>query len=93
MRGVVRVENISNAEDHIEPILSRVKKEHMVKTYGISDWTSPVDFLDQLCRKTGRLLKGGEPDHGSVAKMILHDWIRGKIPYYVMPPESQKIQV
>jgi nuclear GTP-binding protein len=34
-------------------------------------------------------LKGGEPDQESVAKIILNDWIRGKIPYFAMPPDKQ----
>lgn len=35
----------------------------------------------------GRLLKGGEPDLDGVAKILLNDWVRGKIPYFVPPPE------
>lgn len=35
----------------------------------------------------GRLLKGGEPDVDSVAKIILSDWVRGRIPFFVPPPE------
>ena len=31
-------------------------------------------------------LKGGEPDVNTVAKMILNDWQRGKIPFFVPPP-------
>jgi len=34
----------------------------------------------------GRLLKGGEPDLDTVAKIMLSDWVRGKIPYFVAPP-------
>ena len=35
----------------------------------------------------GRLLKGGETDLDGVAKILLSDWVRGKIPYFVPPPE------
>ena len=28
----------------------------------------------------------GEPDLDCVAKMILHDWQRGNLPWFVMPP-------
>ncbi|KIO17295.1 hypothetical protein M407DRAFT_33043 [Tulasnella calospora MUT 4182] len=51
-------------------------------------WNSDA-FLDAVARKYGRLLKGGEPDRETVAKMILNDWIRGKIPSFVRPPDSQ----
>jgi nuclear GTP-binding protein len=51
-----------------------------------SRWTADA-FLEVLARKTGKLLKGGEPDRETVAKMVLNDWIRGKIPFFVRPPE------
>lgn len=38
-----------------------------------------------MAKRTGKLLKGGEPDTGVVAKMILNDWQRGKIPFFVSP--------
>lgn len=49
-------------------------------------WTADA-FLEVLARKSGKLLKGGEPDRETVAKMVLNDWIRGKIPFFVRPPE------
>lgn len=35
------------------------------------------------------ILQGGEPDISTVAKMILNDWQRAKIPYFVKPPGSE----
>jgi len=32
-------------------------------------------------------LKGGDPDIESAAKIVLGDWVRGRIPYFVAPPE------
>jgi nuclear GTP-binding protein len=31
-------------------------------------------------------MQGGEADISTVAKMLLNDFQRGKIPYYTMPP-------
>ncbi|KAG9026513.1 GTPase required for pre-60S ribosomal subunit nuclear export and maturation [Tulasnella sp. JGI-2019a] len=45
-------------------------------------------FLDAIARKSGRLLKGGEADRETVARMVLNDWIRGNIPYFEKPPDS-----
>jgi nuclear GTP-binding protein len=45
-----------------------------------------------LSRKTGRLLKGGEPDVNSVAKVILNDFQRGKLPYFVKPPNMVRVE-
>lgn len=47
-----------------------------------------VLFLhNQVARLSGKLLKGGEPDINTAAKMVLQDWQRGKIPYFEPPPE------
>ena len=32
--------------------------------------------------------QGGEPDLTTAAKMVLHDWQRGKIPFFVPPPQQ-----
>lgn len=52
-------------------------------------WQSDA-FLEALARKSGKLLKGGEPDRETVAKMVLNDWIRGKIPFFVRPPDVSR---
>merc|ERR1711974_230182 len=50
-----------------------------------------IDFLEQMAKKAGRLLKGGEPDVNAVAKMVLNDWQRGKLPYFVPPIGCMKM--
>lgn len=47
-----------------------------------------IRFLEALARKGGRLLKGGEADLDAVAKMVLNDFLRGKIPWFCPPPAS-----
>lgn len=88
LKGVCRVENISAPQDHIQELLSRVQPRHLIRTYGssIRDYTDADDFLERLARSSGRLLKGGEPDLKTTAKMVLHDWLKGKIPYFTKPP-------
>ena len=67
--------------------MSKVKREYMTRTYKIGkEWTDANDFLEKVAQKYGKLLKGGEPDVNTVAKMILNDWQRGKIPFFVPPP-------
>ncbi|KAI4374704.1 hypothetical protein MLD38_012667 [Melastoma candidum] len=89
LKGVVRVTNLEDASEHIGEVLKRVKKEHLQRAYKIKDWEDDSDFLLQLCRSTGKLLKGGEPDVTTAAKMVLHDWQRGKIPFFVPPPRQE----
>ncbi|CAA2938492.1 nuclear/nucleolar GTPase 2 [Olea europaea var. sylvestris] len=89
LKGVVRVTNLEDASEHIGEVLNRVKREHLERAYKIKDWENEHDFLLQLCKSTGKLLKGGEPDLKTAAKMILHDWQRGKIPFFVPPPKQE----
>lgn len=86
LKGVVRVEHLSSPTDHIPALLSRIRPEYMERTYGVVGWSDTEDFLTKLARKSGKLLKGGEPDLRTVATVVLNDWIRGKIPYFVAPP-------
>ena len=69
----------------------RVKPHYLARTYGLTvpeAGSLPAeDVLDALARAKGRLLKGGEPDIEGVAKIVLSDWVRGRIPYFVAPPE------
>lgn len=87
LKGVVRVELVTNPEDYVETVLQRVRKEYIAKNYKIENWSTSTHFLEQLAKKTGKLLKGGEPDITVTARMVLNDWQRGKLPFYV-PPEA-----
>lgn len=95
LKGVVRVEALPTPSDHIPALMARVKPLYLSRTYNIplpnpDDPTiawEPETLLDKLARMKGRLLKRGEPDLEGVAKIILSDWVRGRIPFFVPPPE------
>ncbi|NXX71151.1 NOG2 protein, partial [Spizella passerina] len=91
LKGVVQVEKIKSPEDHICAVLERAKEEYIRKTYKIESWTDTEDFLEKLAARTGKLLKGGEPDLQTVSKMVLNDWQRGRIPFFVMPPMAEPV--
>ncbi|EOD36669.1 hypothetical protein EMIHUDRAFT_51731, partial [Emiliania huxleyi CCMP1516] len=84
LKGVVRIEQLRHAADFVEEVLRRVKPEYVRRTYDA--WDSPTDFLEQYGRRIGKLLKGGEPDINAAAKLVLHDWQRGRLPYFTLPP-------
>ncbi|CAM1298973.1 GNL2 (predicted), partial [Pycnogonum litorale] len=86
LKGVVRVENVRNPDDHIAEVLNRVKSDYITKHYKIDKWKDSRDFLEQFARRSGKLLKKGEPDIVAVSKMMLNDWQRGKLPYFIKPP-------
>ncbi|KAH0503071.1 Nucleolar GTP-binding protein 2 [Microtus ochrogaster] len=89
LKGVVQVEKIKAPQDHIGAVLERAKPEYIGKTYRIDSWENAEDFLEKLAFRTGKLLKGGEPDLQTVGKMVLNDWQRGRIPFFVKPPNAE----
>jgi len=86
LKGVVRVENLECADDYVADVLARVKPQYLRRAYGVEAWEDSEDFLSQLARKQGRLTKGGDPDLCTVAKGVLYDWQRGRIPFFSLPP-------
>ena len=70
----------------MDAVLARVQPKHLQRTYELKGYNNSTEFLELLARKTGRLLKGGEPDLDGCAKMVINDWIRGKIPWFTPPP-------
>ena len=86
LRGVVRVENVENPEQYIAAVLEKTKPQHIERTYDIKGFNNATQFLELLARKGGRLLKGGEADVDGVAKMVINDFLRGKIPWFTPPP-------
>jgi nuclear GTP-binding protein len=86
LRGVVRVENVENPEQYIPAVLAKTKPQHIERTYQLKGYKNHIEFLELLARKGGRLLHGGEPDVDGVAKMVLNDFLRGKIPWFTPPP-------
>ena len=86
LRGVVRVENVESPEQYIDGLLAKTKSRHVERTYGVQGWRSSNEFLEMLARKGGRLLKGGEADQAAVAKMVINDFLRGKLPWFTPPP-------
>ncbi|KAK6464625.1 nucleolar GTP-binding protein 2, partial [Scheffersomyces coipomensis] len=100
-RGVVRVEHVSNPEQYIPDMLKKCERKHLERTYEIKGWSNfeenpelveqaSIEFIELIARKHGRLLKGGEPDESGVSKLVLNDFNRGKIPWFVPPPKDEE---
>ena len=67
-----------------------MQPRHIERTYEIKDFDGDaIEFLSILARKGGRLLRGGEPDLDGVAKMVINDFLRWKIPWFTPPPYNE----
>lgn len=92
LKGVVRAERLESPADFVDAILERVKREHVAAQYklpkdGEGTWSDSLELLEMIARRSGRLLKGGDPCTRSAAIMLINDFQRGRLPHYVAPPE------
>eukprot|EP01120_Amphizonella_sp_Union-15-10_P012860 TRINITY_DN5828_c0_g1_i1.p1 TRINITY_DN5828_c0_g1~~TRINITY_DN5828_c0_g1_i1.p1 ORF type:complete len:595 (-),score=130.56 TRINITY_DN5828_c0_g1_i1:26-1810(-) len=92
IKGVVRIQKIEDPEQYVPTVLQRIKREYLVKQYGVQEWSDPTDFLEKLGKRMGRLKKGGEVEMNAVARTVLYDWQKGKLPFFVPPPNLGEIQ-
>lgn len=90
LKSVVRSERIPDPDKYIGAILDKTEKKHIADVYGVYDWVDVDDFIKQLALKTGKLLKGGEPDINNVSKSVIMDWQRGNIPFFEFPPKEEE---
>jgi len=95
LKGVVRAEKLETPEDFVEPILQKVRREHVSAQYNIpmegeDTWKDGLDLMEKLAMKAGRLMKGGEPCLRSSAITMILDYQRGKLPHFVAPPELKE---
>lgn len=89
LKGIVRAERLEDPSAYVHGIFDKARKSDLQKIYKVDDWEDSEDFLTQLAKRGGKLLKGGEPDLETVAKMLLVDWQRGEIPFFSLPPREE----
>lgn len=91
LRGAVRPEKLSDPCIYIKQLLSIVKEKHIKEKYNLKNtdsWSNSDEFLTLVGKRLGKFLRGGEIDLVTTAKIILNDWISGKIPYFIPPQAS-----
>ena len=86
LKGVVRPERLDDAPYYIPAVIEKAQAGAIQQAYDIEEFEDSEDLLKKVAMKSGRLLKGNEPDVASVAKMMLYDWQRGFIPHFTLPP-------
>jgi len=94
LKGVVRAERLETPEDFIQPIVDKVKREHIAGQYKFtkedSKWETVTELLETMAMKAGRLLKGGEPCLRSSAITMINDFQRGRLPFFIPPPDLKE---
>lgn len=86
LRNCKRIEKLDDPVGPVKEILNRCPANLLISLYKLPSFDSVDDFLQKVATVRGKLKKGGIVDVEAAARIILHDWNEGKIPYYTMPP-------
>ncbi|XP_024312304.1 guanine nucleotide-binding protein-like NSN1 isoform X3 [Brachypodium distachyon] len=92
LRNCKRVEKMEDLISPVKEILNLCPHEKLMSLYNMPSFTSVDDFLQKVATLRGKLKKGGIVDVEAAAKIVLHDWNEGKIPYYTLPPKRDAVE-
>ncbi|KAG6545473.1 hypothetical protein Mapa_013075 [Marchantia paleacea] len=87
LRNVTKIEQLLDSTAPVKEILRLCTSEKLMGIYKIPQFEGVDEFLQQIAAVTGKLKKGGVANTLAAARVVLHDWNNGKIPYYTLPPE------
>ncbi|CAA0381624.1 unnamed protein product [Arabidopsis thaliana] len=90
LRNCKRIEKLDDPVSPVKEILKLCPTEMLVTLYKIPSFEAVDDFLYKVATVRGKLKKGGLVDIDAAARIVLHDWNEGKIPYYTMPPKRDQ---
>ncbi|WP_052883101.1 GTPase [Thermoproteus tenax] len=86
IRGAVDPARIDDAVPYAIALINRVLSfnPRALEHYGYSG-ASAEEALEHIGRRYGRLMRGGRVNIEEAARIVLRDWIEGKITYYYLP--------
>lgn len=86
LRNCKRIEKLDDPIGPVKEILKLCPERMLVTIYKVPAFDSVDDFLQKVAMVRGKLKKGGIVDVDAAARIVLHDWNEGKIPYFTLPP-------
>lgn len=92
LRNCKRIEKLEDPVAPVKEILKLCPSKTLVPLYKLSSFDTVDDFLQKVAVIRGKLKKGGIVDIEAAARIVLHDWNEGKIPYYTMPPVRSQVE-
>lgn len=83
----------ADAVSVVEKLIKLGGVDRLISYYGLPKFATHTEFLFALAQDRGKLLKGGVPDLEKTAKMVMDDWARGRVQFWVKPPQLLEEQV
>ncbi|KAL0231304.1 hypothetical protein GEMRC1_010708 [Eukaryota sp. GEM-RC1] len=88
LRNTVKIEKLTDVVPPVSRILELTPPITLCKLYGIPLYEGVTDFLHEVAQRKGKLLKGGTADAQAAGRIVLKDWVDGRIPFYSPPPSA-----
>ena len=91
LRGAARVDALGDPQAAAAAVLRRAPPASLVSHYRLpGSPITPTDLLAALAAARGKLRPGGAPDLDAAARVLVHDWAAGRVPYYTLPPQAAR---
>lgn len=93
VRGLVDPGTVDDPVPYAYALIRRILSYNpaaLKEAYGIEN--AGEDVLEEIGRVKHRLRKGGRVDVEEAARIVLKDWITGRLKYAVPPPSAEKRQ-
>ena len=86
LRSAVKVEDLLDPIRPVEALLNRIEHDQLLKYYRIAQFQNAEGFLAQVARKRGFLQSGGIANIDQSARMVIRDFLNGKLSFHTQPP-------
>ncbi|CAH0395553.1 unnamed protein product [Bemisia tabaci] len=95
LKGAFDIPNLTSSDvfPAATAILQRASKQQMKELYDIPDYKTPGEFFLRLAQRLKKVRVCGIPDLEGAARTLMHDWHRGKIRYFTVPPEKDPSEI
>ena len=93
VNGILPIDHLTDFLSPVEIIVKRIPPAHLSKVYGLNVPTVPDsdDFLSVLAKARGFMRSGmGSPDTSRSARIVLKDYVDGKLVYGIPPPNYKE---
>ena len=83
---LLQVDQLEDPTAPVAEIVQRCPAQQLMTVYNIPAFAGADEFLQRVAMARGKLQRGGTADMVAAARLVLHDWNDGRIPFYTLPP-------
>ena len=84
LRSCVPLHHVEDCVSVVDYMITKMKGNHLNLQYKLPPFSSTEEFLSGVARKRGVLRKGGVGNLQKAARIVLHDWHKGRDCVFVM---------